>query len=358
MWRARVGAGVVARRALLPALAVLAAAGQALGGETRPSGRIERPRSPGQPYVYRATVALSDTLQSYLREAAGDIDFLPDEHVAGELIARLGELSARLKQGEDPARAASSLLDTDFHGGRLRPQAEDVATRTSALQVVRGRVMAKEPVLGTQKIAAELAALLQDFRQVTTAEFLITALTVDRERGAASAEVRYDLVGPGRTAHRVQRVGRWRMRWQKGPSGWRVVEWTALSDTRSSASVPIFTEVTTAAFGAIDSFRRQLSVSLDDWGTTLDSALARDSNGHHGIAVADVDGDGLEDVYVCQPHGFPNRLYRARGDGTFTLYSVGEDGRDNGGDPSPPKSTIKPGLWEGRDAVWPLPAKQ
>ncbi len=75
--------------------------------------------------------------------------------------------------------------------------------------------------------------------------------------------------------------------------------------------------MTTAAFGAIDSFRRQLSVSLDDWGTTLDSALARDSNGHHGIAVADVDGDGLEDVYVCQPHGFPNRLYRARGDGTF-----------------------------------------
>jgi tetratricopeptide (TPR) repeat protein len=107
------------------------------------------------------------------------------------------------------------------------------------------------------------------------------------------------------------------MRWRKEPSGWRVVEWTALGDTRSSASAPIFNEVTTAAFGAIDSWRRQLSISLDDWGTTLDSALARDSSGHHGIAVADVDGDGLEDVYVCQPHGFPNRLYRARGDGTF-----------------------------------------
>src|SRR5262249_60198316 len=75
--------------------------------------------------------------------------------------------------------------------------------------------------------------------------------------------------------------------------------------------------VPAAAFGAVASFRRQLSVSLDDWGTTLDSAPARDSSGHHGVAVADVDGDGLEDVYVCQPHGFPNRLYRARGDGTF-----------------------------------------
>ena len=29
------------------------------------------------------------------------------------------------------------------------------------------------------------------------------------------------------------------------------------------------------------------------------------------------DGDGLEDLYVAQPAGLPNRLYRARGDSTF-----------------------------------------
>ena len=49
----------------------------------------------------------------------------------------------------------------------------------------------------------------------------------------------------------------------------------------------------------------------------MDSGFARDSNGHHGVSVGDADGDGLDDVYVAQPYGFPNRLYRARGDGTF-----------------------------------------
>jgi len=314
----RAGAGGGAGRALLAGFALLATvAGQAMGDATPPRGRVEPPRSPGQPYVYRATVALSDTLQSYLREAARSIDFLPDERVAGELIARLEELSARLKHGDDPARAVSGLLDAGFHGARLRPQAEEAVARTSALQVVQGRLMATETALDARKFAPELAALLQDFRQLTTAELLVTDLKVDPGKEAATAEVRYDFVGPGRAAYRVQRVGLWRVRWQKRPSGWQVVEWTALRDTRSSASVPIFTEVTTAAFGAIDSFRRQLSVTLDDWGKTLDSALARDSNGHHAVAVADVDGDGLEDVYVCQPHGLPNRLYRARGDGTF-----------------------------------------
>lgn len=41
-------------------------------------------------------------------------------------------------------------------------------------------------------------------------------------------------------------------------------------------------------------------------------------HGHHGIAVADVDGDGQEDFYVCQDSGLPNRLFRSNGDGTFS----------------------------------------
>jgi hypothetical protein len=35
--------------------------------------------------------------------------------------------------------------------------------------------------------------------------------------------------------------------------------------------------------------------------------------------------------------------------------SVGEDENDNGGDPSPKTRSSKPGFWEGKDAVWPMP---
>jgi hypothetical protein len=44
--------------------------------------------------------------------------------------------------------------------------------------------------------------------------------------------------------------------------------------------------------------------------------------------------------------------YHLKPEGSFLLYSVGEDGLDQGGDPTP-KTGTKPGLWDGRDAVWP-----
>lgn len=47
--------------------------------------------------------------------------------------------------------------------------------------------------------------------------------------------------------------------------------------------------------------------------------------------------------------------YRRNADGSFTLYSVGEDGKDDGGDPTPPSPAINFDLWSGRDAVWPMP---
>jgi len=49
--------------------------------------------------------------------------------------------------------------------------------------------------------------------------------------------------------------------------------------------------------------------------------------------------------------------YRPGDDGSFRLYSVNDDGRDDGGDPQPPKEMVNSRFFgHGRDLVWPMPA--
>src|SRR6202034_70521 len=82
-------------------------------------------------------------------------------------------------------------------------------------------------------------------------------------------------------------------------------------------SAPVFTDITGFALGSTGSYREQFLHGADYWRTVLDGAVGVDVYCNNGVATGDFDNDGWDDVYVCQPAGLPNRLYRNRGDGTF-----------------------------------------
>jgi len=44
--------------------------------------------------------------------------------------------------------------------------------------------------------------------------------------------------------------------------------------------------------------------------------------GWQGLAIGDVNGDGLDDLYICQPGGLPKRLFIQNADGTATERSA------------------------------------
>ena len=71
--------------------------------------------------------------------------------------------------------------------------------------------------------------------------------------------------------------------------------------------------------------------------------------------------DLVPEYLTAWPHDFMDgkalRYRLLSGDGDFLLYSVGEDGKDDGGDPAQQadKKTYHQ-IWDGRDAVWPSAA--
>ena len=90
-----------------------------------------------------------------------------------------------------------------------------------------------------------------------------------------------------------------------------------LEETVTSSIEPWFRDVTSHALGRTESFDQQLRFGVNYWRARLDAACGIDVHGHNGIAVGDIDGDGFDEIYVCQAAGLPNRLYRNRGDASF-----------------------------------------
>ncbi len=120
--------------------------------------------------------------------------------------------------------------------------------------------------------------------------------------------VRYEIAAGGR-----YRVGLWKQTWRRG----LLTTFSPVEETLVSAPTPLFRDITAYAFRGVPSFDAQLSHGVPYWRARLDAASGIDVHGHNGITAGDIDGDGRDEIYVCQPGGLPNRLYRNRGDGSF-----------------------------------------
>ena len=122
----------------------------------------------------------------------------------------------------------------------------------------------------------------------------------------------------------------------KRPDGWRQVtstwhcEWTSEVPPRlRSVRVTGYREVRPGKAGRIEfadaaptvlagaaSYRQQLAKSFDYWRARSDKSLVADLLGAQGVIVGDVNGDELDDLYLLQPGGLPNRLFLHQPDGT------------------------------------------
>ena len=198
-----------------------------------------------------------------------------------------------------------------------------------------------------QEIEARLAAMLRGEALPVAGDFTGTAPLASRYRpvgeGVAEAEfgadadfrkwiaslgnirrarffvlpdnlIRYEIASDG-----AYRVGSWKQVWKDG----RLVESQPISETLVTAKAPWFQDITGYCFRGVDSFHEQLLKGNVWWRSRLDSATGIDLYGNNGIAVGDIDNDGWDEIYVCQPGGLPNRLYKNRGGGT--LIDITED---------------------------------
>jgi Flp pilus assembly protein TadD/peroxiredoxin len=257
-------------------------------------------------------------LEDVLRRVAPGSDEYVTEKYAFEITRLLEGWSAVLKTAPPALAVLGKIVDPSIEGGPLTPAAVKTLRSGPAMEVLH-RKFGGSFATGREQFLGEMKRYLAEISRIDTAEFQI----VEIKESPSSAQrfrvvIRYDLAGVRTDKAREERIGHWSTEWVRDSSGaWHVTKWASTEETLSRAREPIFVEISKRALGQTDSYKNQLLRGGDYWRTVLDGACGIDVYGNNGLAVGDIDGDGFDDLYVCQPPGLPNRLYRNRGDGTF-----------------------------------------
>ncbi|MGK0187639.1 MAG: hypothetical protein ACI9R3_003427 [Verrucomicrobiales bacterium] len=222
------------------------------------------------------------------------------------VAARLGAFASTVLVAEAPGEMAEFITEK-ARANALRPHLA-TAFRSDELVVQRGGAKSKSQPLGIA-----LTALLAPFKDghPQRVKFKIHNVMVAPKVCDAYIEIS----GAAAAGGRLEQHANWKIHWE-GSAPLRIKQITASGFEETTSDAALFTDATHSVLGTDAAFNEQYLFGNSHWRARIDVFNRFFKFGHNGIAVADVNGDGLEDVYSCQTGGLPNRLFLQQADGS------------------------------------------
>lgn len=284
--------------------------------EAKPSAPITE-----QPIL--GELSQGDALQRHRRLADELAKVDPDEGWESEAFheaasAQMKILAKWLEHPEDlQAAAVREVITEDFRTGPLHTTSLRSAMESKEILVRRAPQVEGPDVQGPDGLVTQLRGLAQ---------------ILD---GADQKRAKFKMMHVEQLGQTVFTKMLFEMRGRK-PEGWTQVRATWLADWRPSeppllASTRVmdfqivepgkggrveFVDAAPSVLGATESYAQQFAPSFDYWRARTDRSLVADLLGAQGMAIGDVNGDLLDDIYVLQQGGLPNRLYLHQQDGS------------------------------------------
>ena len=255
---------------------------------------------------------LDTDLQSWTTELVSDAAKHELIHLS-EAIERAGEISIE---------RLSEVLAADISCTVLRPTNLQVVFEDPMFVVHRPPEQSgdsRSTVAGLPGIVAALQDLTRPFAQSSEIRIANKVYQVEISDGMATTRSFYQASGTTPDG-RLQQNAVWRCSWTLPGDGSHPRLTSIVCEHYEEIHLrqrdPLFSDRTAAVLGQNASFREQLMHGIDYWRSRIEMSRGIEVLGHQGLAVSDVNGDGLDDLYVCQPGGLPNRLFVQRPDGT------------------------------------------
>ena len=302
-------------------------------GEALVPGAKQTPHQPGQPATNDTDSQAIDRIAA--PETNFDDAFRPEsegwhseafaqdaERQLKKLVIEFSKLPSHKALQKNTA-SIEAFVDADYRGTKLRPRSMQDQYSDDTLVVRRPAdpkknessfVPTETGADGFRNALFDLAKPFADTDGIY-AKFKIIGVQWDEKRPQTTLHFHAD--GPT-AAGMLQLDSDWSVTWSYD-GGFPKIASVELKDhveVESTRKRQLFADETEAVLGADAAYRNQLLHGIDYWRDRIPEYYGIYYFGHHGLAVGDVNGDGLDDVYVGQPGGLPNRMFIHQADGT------------------------------------------
>ena len=298
--------------------------------------------------IARARLGMPNVLDA---DTAGNWD---TERVSQLVNDRLQEVAGLLKSHDEPElEQIRRLLGASFQCSNLRPESPTMVYEDDVLVIRREMDPSKNgseaesrsfpsdvnekqindssgaTYAGADGFRDAILQLSEPLRSVAKRQCKFKLFSIDLSGDNVQTLAYFYLSGEVNDRQR-QQSATWQCNWKlHGESDLRLVS-IDLIDYEDAVchqnGSPFWSDCTVAAIGDTDAFQRQLRYSLDHWLDRTEQNYGIGSTGYQGLAIADVNGDGLDDVFFAQSGGLltglPNRLFVQQPNGTAVDMSV------------------------------------
>lgn len=242
--------------------------------------------------------------------------------LAGKQLKAVGQMI--VSPDQLTAEQIRGVASDSFRCGELRPSQLAVAFQDDSINVFRAPVASEPMVSGVEGFRNAIQELAKPLVGKSNVHFKFKIVRVELQGDHVDTTAFFQISGESEEST-AQINSTWQCRWLKDADH-PLLEQVAVEEYeeviyRSPLGGPMFADCTESVFARSDRFQRQLRFGIDHWTDQFDGAIARPAAGH-GLAIGDVNGDGLEDLYLCQSPALPNLLLLQNEDGTVRDTAV------------------------------------
>ena len=241
--------------------------------------------------------------------------------------AQLYRFGALLKSRDPEAAAFVNIAAKNFAAPALRPKGD-------TLDLIKGSEFEVSKWNGAEASSQQLslAEARRQFRSAFASDAELQVKTklykvMPQAEGVTLTDVLVEAAGDAPSAGRRQINAEWRCHWEKGGEEPLLTKIELLHYQEVTRPLgggePLFSDQTRAALGNNASLDEQLLHSTDHWRARIPQSFGLDVVANVGFLIADLNGDDLEDLYLCQQGGLPNLLFLRQEDGTYVDASRG-----------------------------------